>query len=62
MPYRLNHNFGGKDTLHIEHSFEECNLDDADKVEMIDDETADALLALDAIKLCEHCHPLSKDA
>lgn len=61
MPYRLNHNFGGKDTLHIEHSFEECNLDDADKVELVDDETAEALRTLGAVRLCEHCKPLAAD-
>lgn len=55
MPYRLNHNFGGKDVLHKDPSEESCNLDDADKVELVDDDTAEALLSIGGARKCEHC-------
>lgn len=58
MPYILNRN-AGMDILHVEHPFEECNVDDANGVELIDDETAEALLAIDEARRCEHCRPLA---
>jgi hypothetical protein len=36
MTYLLNHN-PGTDTLHREHGFEECNLDDAEDLEKVDE-------------------------
>jgi hypothetical protein len=59
MPYRLNHNFGAKDTMHIEHPFERCNTDDAEDMETVDDETAAALIAIGGVELCRHCRPFA---
>ena len=53
--FRVNHNFGGKDVLHVESG---CNLADADKVEVVDDLTAAALLDMDAVIPCDECKPL----
>lgn len=61
MPFKLNRNVG-IDTLHVEHPFEECNVDDASGVEVVDDETAAALLAIGHARSCEHCHPLAEPA
>lgn len=43
--------------LHQLPSREQCNLDDADKVEYIDEATAAALLANSTVAACEHCKP-----
>jgi hypothetical protein len=59
MPYKLNRN-PGVDVLHLEHPFEECQTDDAKGMEMVDDETASALLAIGEARACEHCHPLAE--
>jgi hypothetical protein len=59
MAYKLNRN-PGVDTLHVEHPFEECNSDDAKGMEMVDDETAAALLALGDARACEICKPFAE--
>lgn len=59
MPFKLNVNPGAKDTLHREHPFEECNVDDAKDVKVVDDETAAALISMGAVRFCEHCDPLA---
>jgi hypothetical protein len=59
MPYVVNHN-PGADTLHREHGFEACNLDDAEDLEKVDDLTAAALVDSGAAIACEHCKPLAE--
>ena len=61
MPYQLVHR-SGVDTLHQQHPFEECNVDDAEDREAVDDETAKALLVIGSARACEHCHPLAEPA
>jgi hypothetical protein len=55
--YRLNRN-AGVDTLHVEHPWEECNVDDADGVETVDEMTAEAMLVRGDAVPCQHCQPL----
>lgn len=43
--------------LHQLPSREQCNLDDADRIERIDEATAAALLANSTVTACEHCKP-----
>ncbi len=52
--YTLNVNPEGHDVLH-KNAREECNQDDAHQKQRIDAETADALLAHDAVRRCGHC-------
>jgi hypothetical protein len=52
----------GVDTLHVEHPWEVCNVDDADQVEKVDDLTAAALLEEGKARPCQHCRPLDEDA
>lgn len=59
MTYLVNHN-PGADTLHREHGFEECNLDDAEDLEKVDDATGRALVADGQAAECEHCKPLAE--
>jgi hypothetical protein len=59
MTFRLNVN-DGVDTIHREHGFEECNLDDAQDVQSVDEATAKAMLARGDAKVCEHCKPLGE--
>jgi hypothetical protein len=47
----------GVDTLHIEHPHEECNVDDATDVRMVDAMTAEAMLAGKQAVACQHCQP-----
>ncbi len=51
--YILNVN-DGMDTMHRD-PIESCNLDDADRRQTVDAETADALLATDQVRRCRHC-------
>lgn len=45
------------DVLHYYPSFEQCNADGMSDLERIDSKTADALLATDQVRWCEHCRP-----
>lgn len=54
--FKLNRN-DGVDTLHIEHPHEECNVDDAKGVVMVDAMTAEALVAGKTAIACKHCQP-----
>lgn len=54
--YTLNRN-AGVDTLHVDHPFEECNVDDATGVSKIDEMTAEAMLARRDVVPCAHCKP-----
>lgn len=54
--YFLNKN-AGVDTVHVEHPWEQCNTDDASDGALVDEMTAEALVARgDAVK-CSHCEP-----
>lgn len=55
--YKLNKN-QGVDTLHIEHPFEECNVDDATDAQLIDQMTAEAMMVRGDAVACLHCHPV----
>ncbi len=50
--YTLNRS---NDVLHRYPSFEECNQDEMSDRERIDTKSADALLATDQVRRCEHC-------
>ncbi len=45
------------DVLHRYPSFEECNADEMEDRDRIDTKTADALLATDQVRRCQHCWP-----
>lgn len=55
--YRLNQNPGRRDTIHQEHTLEECNFDDALDREVISAERALELVAAGEAEYCEHCLP-----
>lgn len=54
--FKLNRN-AGVDTLHAEHPFEICNVDDAKGTVFVDEMTAEAMLARGDARRCEHCKP-----
>jgi len=48
----------GRDVLHRHPPLEQCNLDDSTRDELIDDRTADFLMAAEPpVHRCEHCFP-----
>ena len=55
LPFVLNKNVDRENVLHRFPAFEQCNLDDAAKLEHIDAETADALINMGEARRCEHC-------
>lgn len=59
MPYQLVHR-SGVDTLHQQHPWEVCNVDDAEDREEVDDETAAALMAIGSARACAHCQPFAE--
>lgn len=58
--YFLNVN-EGVDTLHRYPAFEQCNADGMHDRQVVDAETADALLALGDARRCEHCYDTTED-
>lgn len=54
--FKLNRN-AGVDTLHREQTLEECNYDDAEDRQVIDEMTAEAMVADGSARRCEHCKP-----
>jgi hypothetical protein len=52
----------GADTLHVEHPFEECNVDDAADAQTVDELTAMALVARGDAQVCQHCQPLEQSS
>ena len=56
-PYFVVNRNQGIDTLHDQHSREECNLDDAEDLRKVDSMTAEALLVGGHAVACKHCGP-----
>lgn len=54
--YKLNRN-AGVDTLHREQTREECNVDDAEGVVLVDEMRAEAMVADGSASICQHCKP-----
>jgi len=57
MTYKLNRNPDGEDVLHRHPSFEECNLDDAEALVELGQDTGDKMIADNTVHLCQHCFP-----
>jgi len=55
MTYKLNRNPAGEDVLHRHPSFEECNLDDAEALVELGQDTGDKLIANGTVRKCAHC-------
>lgn len=53
--YTVNLNEGRPHTVHREHPWEVCNVDDADEKVIVDKTEADELLNSNAAELCLHC-------
>jgi hypothetical protein len=60
MRYVLNRN-AGVDTLHREHPWEQCNVDDAEGVRTIEEDEALRLRASGDAVPCQHCKPEGLD-
>lgn len=55
QPYFVLNRNEGLDTIH-RNPREECNVDDVEGRQVVDAETADAMLAHDQARRCEHCY------
>lgn len=59
--FTVNHNSDG-DVVHQEHGWEACNLDDAEDLETVDENTARNLVGKGQGRECEHCRPFGASA